>query len=344
MRAADLFFRYKLPGLITLLVLLLPLTGRSVGSTQVQITILSTTDLHGNLLPLDYYTNKSVPRGLAKVATIIRQARKGNPDLMLIDSGDMIQGTPLEYVHNKTNNLPPDPMMKAMSVLDYDAAAVGNHEYNFGLKVLEKARSEAAFPWLSANTYDIGTDHPHFTPYLVKTINGVRVGILGLTTPGIPNWDNPQNYAGLEFRVPAAEAKKWVKVLREREHADLVIVAMHMGLERDLKSGDMNPGQVLNENQAIRIAKEVPGIDIIFMGHTHREVPSLFINGVLLAQADYWGSSIARADIYLEKDTVAGRWHVAAKSSRTIPGTSRFRRMRRSPRSLNPTIKKHRAG
>src|SRR5262249_28779961 len=99
---------------------------------------------------------------------------------------------------------------------------------------------------------------------------------------------------------------------------------MHMGLERDLESGDMNPGQVLNENQAIRIAKEVPGIDIIFMGHTHREVPSLFINGVLLAQAEYWGSSVARADIYLEKDTAAGRWHVGAKSSRTIPVTEQI--------------------
>jgi 2',3'-cyclic-nucleotide 2'-phosphodiesterase/3'-nucleotidase len=307
--------------LIAAFLLLLPLAGTAAAPVRVQITILSTTDLHGNVLPLDYYTNKPEQRGLAKVGTIVRQARKENPDLILIDSGDMIQGTPLEYIHNKRNNSPADPTMKAMSVLHYDAAAVGNHEYNFGLKVLEKARSEAEFPWLSANTYDAGTDHPHFAPYVLKTIHGIRVGILGLTTPGVPNWDNAQNYAGLEFREPETEAKKWVKILRERERADLVVVAMHMGLEADLKSGELFPGQVPNENQAIRIAKEVPGIDVIFMGHTHRDVPSLVINGVLLAQAECWGRRVARADVYLEKNTTGRGWHVAVKSSQTIPVT-----------------------
>jgi 2',3'-cyclic-nucleotide 2'-phosphodiesterase / 3'-nucleotidase len=324
MNAVNPFFRLKHSRLLAALVLLLPLAGKAAGPqspARVQLTILATTDLHGNVLPVDYYTNQPDQRGLAKVSTIIKQARKENPDLILIDSGDIIQGTPLEYVHNKKNNSPPDPMMKIMTALGYDAVAVGNHEYNFGLKVLEKARSEAGFPWLSANTYETGTDRPHYTPYIVKTINGVRVGILGLTTPGVPNWDNVQNYAGLEFRVPTDEAKKWVKVLRDRELADVVVVAMHMGLETDLKSGEMTPGQVPNENQAIKIAKEVPGIDAIFMGHTHRDVPSLFINGVLLAQANLWGRHIARADIYLEKDAAGSHWRVAAKSSRTIPVT-----------------------
>ena len=95
-------------------------------------------------------------------------------------------------------------MMLVMSSLHYDAMAVGNHEYNFGLKVLEKARGEADFPWLSANTYKSGTEMTHYKPYLVKEVSGVRVGILGLTTPGIPNWENAPNYAGLEFREPGA--------------------------------------------------------------------------------------------------------------------------------------------
>ena len=246
-----------------------------------------------------------------------RRARS-NPNLLLIDSGDTIQGTPLAYYHNKKNNAPPDPMMLAMSALRYDAMAVGNHEYNFGLKVLNKARSEAKFPWLSANTYKKGTDETAYDPYLVKEVNGVSVGILGLTTPGVPVWENAQNYAGLEFREPVSEAKKWTAILRERERVDLVIVAMHMGLEEDLRTGEKNPGQVPNENQAIQIAEQVPGIDVILMGHTHREVPSLVINGVLLAQANHWGRHVARVDIYLEKDN-GGRWHVAAKSSRTIP-------------------------
>jgi len=285
------------------------------------LTVLSTTDLHGNLLPIDYYTDAPDARGLAKVATLVRQARKENPaGTLLLDSGDVIQGSPIEYVHNTINNAPPDPMMRAMSALGFDAMAVGNHEYNYGLKVLEKARSEAVFPWLSANTYKAGTNENFHRPYLLKEVNGVRVGVLGLTTAGIPSWENPENYAGLEFREPVVEAKKWVSVLRTQERADVVIVAMHMGMEADLRTGIPTPGQVPHENAALEIARQVPGVDLILMGHTHREVPGVVTNGVLLAQANLWGRHLARADLYLEQDE-SGRWHVVARQSRTIPVT-----------------------
>ena len=301
--------------ILTLLFLISAPTG-SVAPERVQITVLGTTDLHGNINPVDYYTNKPDNRGLAKVATLIKRLRKEQPNVVLIDSGDTIQGTPLESYHGRKNNAPADPMMLAMNALQFDAMAVGNHEYNFGLKVLEKARSEAKFPWLSGNTYETASGKTHYQPYFVKQLAGVRVGILGLTTPGIPNWDNPPNYAGLSFHDPVTEARKWVSIMRARERVDIVIVAMHMGLGEDLRTGEKNPGQVAHENEAVAIAKTVPGIDVIFMGHTHREVPSLFINGVLLTQANYWGRHLARADVYLEK-TPAG-WRVYAKSSRTI--------------------------
>ncbi|HEX8632568.1 MAG TPA: 5'-nucleotidase C-terminal domain-containing protein [Pyrinomonadaceae bacterium] len=282
------------------------------------ITVLSTTDLHGNLLPIDYYTNKPDARGLAKVATLIRQARRENPaGTLLLDSGDTIQGTPLEYFHNKKNNAPPDPMMLAMNALQFDALAVGNHEYNFGLSVLEKARREANFPWLSANTYRAGTNDTYYRPYVVKEVNGVRVGLLGLTTPGVPFWENRENFAGLEFREPVAEARKWTAVLRDKERVDLVVIAMHMGVEEDLRSGELSPGQVAQENAAVRLAREVAGVDLILMGHTHREVPSLVINNVLLTQANFWGRHLARADVYLER-VEGGRWRVVAKSARTV--------------------------
>jgi 2',3'-cyclic-nucleotide 2'-phosphodiesterase / 3'-nucleotidase len=302
--------------LAMMLVVVPPFSGNTA-PTRVHITILGTTDLHGNLYPLDYYTNKPDNRGLAKIATLIKRARKENPNSLLIDSGDTIQGTSLEYYHNKKNNQPPDPMMLVMNSLDYTAMAVGNHEYNFGLKVLEKARSEAKFPWLSANTYETGTDKTHYQPYIVKEIAGIRVGVLGLTTPGIPNWENVQNYAGLQFNVPVAEALKWVPVLREKARADVVVIAMHMGIEEDLRTGEINPGQVPNENQAVAIAKQVPGVDVIFMGHTHREVPDVFVNGVLLTQANHWGRHLTRADLYLTRE--GDRWRIYAKSARTIP-------------------------
>ena len=291
----------------------------AAGRRRAWITILSTTDLHGHILPFDYYTNKAEARGLAKVATLIRQARKENPaGTLLLDSGDTIQGTPLQYFHNKKNNAPPDPMMLTMSALKFDALAVGNHEYNFGLAVLEKARREAGFPWLSANTYKKGTNETYYQPYLVKELNGVRVGVLGLTTPGVPVWENKENFAGLEFREPVAEARKWVGVLRGKERVDLVVVAMHMGLEEDLRTGEVSPGQVTQENVGVQLARQVEGIDLILMGHTHREVPSVVIGDTLLTQANYWGRHLARADVYLERG-VRGRWRVAAKSARTLP-------------------------
>jgi 2',3'-cyclic-nucleotide 2'-phosphodiesterase/3'-nucleotidase len=101
---------------------------------------------------------------------------------------------------------------------------------------------------------------------------------------------------------------------------------MHMGIEEDLRTGELNPSNVPDENAAVRIAREVPGIDVILMGHTHREVPSLFINGVLLTQANYWGKHLARVDVYLEKqEGDAGRWRVMAKSARTIPMDDRVK-------------------
>ena len=312
-------FIYSLSTLVILLALVL--VGRSFAPDRVQITILGTTDLHGNILPVDYYTNKSDNRGIAKIATLIKRVRKEQPNVLLIDSGDTIQGSPLESFHGRKNNQPPDPMMLIMSALNYDAMAVGNHEYNFGLKVLEKARSEAKFPWLSANTYDKAKQQPHYKPYIVKEVAGVKIGILGLTTPGVPNWDNPPNYAGLEFHEPVAEARKWVPILREQEKADVVVIAMHMGLSEDLRTGDVSPGQVPHENEAISIAKEVPGVDVIFMGHTHRDVPALYLNGVLLTQANHWGRHLARADLYLQR--AGSGWRMYAKSSRTIPSDDR---------------------
>jgi 2',3'-cyclic-nucleotide 2'-phosphodiesterase/3'-nucleotidase len=318
-------------------------TAQRTTPARAHVVILSTTDMHGRVFPIDYDNV-----GIAKVATLVKEARKNDPDLLLLDSGDTIQGTPLEYFHNKRNNTPPDPMMLAMNALHYDAMAVGNHEYNFGWRVLDKARREAQFPWLSANTYDTevkGDPSTHYKPYLIKDVQGVRVGVLGLTTPGIPNWENRQNYKGVEFRETVSEAKKWVRVLRDTEKCDVVVIAMHMGTEEDLRTGIPSPSQVPNENAALTIGRQVPGVDVILMGHTHREVSSLTVrNGtkveitagakaelmnqyfyhedVLLTQANRWASHVARVDLYLEKDD-RGRWQVVMKSARTIPVTEK---------------------
>jgi 2',3'-cyclic-nucleotide 2'-phosphodiesterase (5'-nucleotidase family) len=296
-------------------------TGRAApevgGFEYTQVMVAGTTDLHGHIYPLDYYTNRPEASGLAKVSTVLQTLRLEDPHLLLLDSGDTLQGTPLEYYHNRVDNGPLDPMMRVMNALHYDAMAVGNHDYNYGLQVQAKARREAAFPWLSANTYKVGTNETAFAPYLIKEVNGVRVGVLGLTTPEIPSWETPANYAGLEFRDPVAEAQKWVSILKQREHVDVIVVAMHMGLEQDLSTGETPPSQLAHENYGLAIAEAVPGVDLILLGHTHRELSSLTVNGVLLAQADLWGERVVRADLYLRR-TPGGPWQVWAKQAKTI--------------------------
>jgi 2',3'-cyclic-nucleotide 2'-phosphodiesterase/3'-nucleotidase len=296
-------------------------SGRAANREHVGLTVLSTTDLHGHIYPVDYNTNHPAELGLAKLATLIRRARQANPQLLLLDCGDTIQGTPLAYYHNRKDNGPVDPMMLVMNRLRYDALAVGNHEYNFGLPVLEKAHREAEFPWLSANTYRAGSDETAYPPYIMKEISGVRVAVIGLTTPGVPSWENPENYAGLDFRDPIVAARQWTDLVREKEHADVVIIAMHMGLEENLATGVKAEAIVPLENAAIAIARAVPRADLILMGHTHREVPALVVNGVLLAQADHWGNRLIRAEIDLEREN-GSAWRVVGKSSQAIPVTA----------------------
>lgn len=286
---------------------------------RVAVTVLATTDLHGRISPLDYSSNQPAQVGLAKIGTLIRAQRQRDPGLLLLDCGDTIQGTPLAYYHNRVHNAPPDPMMAAMNALGYDAMAIGNHEYNFGLEVLHKAEREAAFPWLSGNTYRTDSGEPAYAPYLVKETNGVRIGVIGLTTPGIPMWENPENFAGLEFGDPVAAARRWVEVLQEKEKVDAVVIAMHMGLEENLaKSSDA--GEVsTSENLALAIARTVPGVDLILMGHTHRRVPALVVNGVLLAQAGRWGDHLIEATLYFARESAEAPWTVCAKASEALP-------------------------
>ena len=305
-----------------LAVLACALASSGLATERSHVTVLSTTDLHGHVHPIDYYTNEAVDYGLAKVATLIRRARLLDPELILLDCGDAIQGTPFAY-HSAVIDPPRrNPMMVAMNALDFDALTVGNHEFNFGLDVFNQARRTARFPWISGNIHLEGTEDPAYAPYLVKDVRGVRVGIVGLTTPGIPAWETPANYAGLTFADPVAAAHRWVEELRRRARVDVVVIAMHMGLEEDILTGTRAPGQVENENAAVRIAREVPGVDLILMGHTHREVPSLTINGVLLTQAGRWGDNLSRTTLMLERDEPTAPWRLIGKTATTHPVTA----------------------
>jgi 2',3'-cyclic-nucleotide 2'-phosphodiesterase / 3'-nucleotidase len=306
-----------------------------LGAEQVHITVLATTDLHGNILPVDYYAGQTANRGLAKIATLIEAARASNPNHLLIDCGDTIQGSPLEYVYQsyvRTGRLPlslnfagspldTDPMMVVMNHLGYDAMTVGNHEYNFGLKNLDRARASARFPWLSANT-EIGPGSPYkpFQGYLLKTVGGVKVAVIGVTTPTIPSWEKPENIAKFHFLTARQGVEKAMAALK-KEHPDLVIVAAHAGLGRNPRTGQADTEAIPGENAMYDVAESVSGVDAIILGHTHTEIAQHFLNGVLLMQPRNWGISLGEMDFTLEREPGA-RWRVKEKSSKVIPVTS----------------------
>jgi 2',3'-cyclic-nucleotide 2'-phosphodiesterase/3'-nucleotidase len=285
-------------------------------SAELKITLLATTDLHGNLFPYDYYTAQPAARGLAKIATLIQAARAENPNNLLIDCGDTIQGTPMEavyqeYVQSGKGTPPPahDPMMLAMNAIGYDAMVVGNHEFNFGLKNIAQARADAHFPWIASNIISGGEAAP-FAPYFIKTIAGVKIAVIGVTTPMIPTWEAEEHYHGYRFEPGVDAVRRTLAGLRERERPDIVIVAAHSGLDGDAK-----------ENMVRQIATEFPGIDAIVFGHSHQQLASLQLGGVLLMQPKNWGISLGEMDFVLERDGTSG-WKIVSKASRLIPVTS----------------------
>jgi 2',3'-cyclic-nucleotide 2'-phosphodiesterase/3'-nucleotidase len=309
-----------------------------LNAAHIKLTVLATTDLHGNIYPVDYYLDSPSNRGLAKIAALIRSERAANPNNLLIDCGDTIQGTPLEYVYQtfvRTGHLPlklafpgapfeHDPMMLAMNAIGYDAMVVGNHEFNYGLKNLDRARADARFPWLSANTEFASKTGEPFPHYLLKTVAGVKVAVIGITTPGIPSWEEPDNYDRYRFVPSRSAVEKTVAELHALpadRRPDLVLVAAHAGLGRNPKTGSSGPDENQNDNQVYEIAAGVRGIDAIVFGHTHQEMAQLRVNGVLLTQPKNWGMSLAKLDFELESKP-GGGWTVVEKNSRLIPVTA----------------------
>ncbi|MDQ1910329.1 bifunctional UDP-sugar hydrolase/5'-nucleotidase [Paenibacillus sp. GD4] len=285
---------------------------------EYTLTLLETSDIHGNMLPILYANHQPTETGFAKLATVIREERKKGGPLLVIDNGDLIQGTPLAYHHAKLNGGVISPMIDSLNELGYDAAVIGNHEFNYGLELLEKGIRESAFPWLSANIVNEQTGEPYFgKPYLVKEFEGgLRVGVLGLTTKYIPNWEKAEHIRGLRFEDAVETARKWVRVLREVERADIVVVSYHGGFERNLATGV--PTEALTgENQGYALCTEVEGIDVLLTGHQHRVLSGIEVNGVVIVQPGVAGAFLGRVELKLHKDDT-GRWRVAEKRSELL--------------------------
>lgn len=304
--------------------------GGGSGPASVTLTVLHTSDLHTNIMPWDYFSaTADEKRGLAKIATVV--ARERTECSLLVDSGDTIQGTPLGTYYALVNKEPVEhPMAVAMKLLKYDAMALGNHEFNYGTGVLNKFIGEVNFPVLGANVRKSDDGGEAYGSFIIKEVCGVKVGILGLVTPGVTTWERPENIAGLRFDSPLETAKTYVPQMRE-QGAEVVVVSIHSGPDRQPAGSASDPatwltnydtwvdrGNLPGENLVVQIGREVEGIDAILSGHTHQPIPKMMVNDVIVTQPNRWGSHLGKITLGVERPA-GGAFKVASRDSTLVP-------------------------
>lgn len=284
-------------------------------SDSVDLVVAATTDVHGRLRGWDYYADRADPdRGLTRAATIVDSVREAAPGrVVLVDAGDLLQGNPLDYVAARIDTTSPHPVIAAMNTMAYDAAVVGNHEFNYGLPTLWRAIGAARFPFLAANVTAVQGTAP-VRAYTIVQRAGVRVGIVGATTPGSMVWDRDNLRGRLTVGDVLPATGRAVAAARAAG-ADVIVVLLHSGLDEPSSYDTVSTG-LPSENVAARVAREVPGIDLIVYGHSHKQMADTTIAGVLLMQPKNWATSVGVA--HLEVVRRDGRWHVAAKHSSLV--------------------------
>ena len=291
--------------LLMLLSFGMPTWARASSEEVMTLTILGTSDMHGNLTSWSYEANKDYANsGWARAATLVKETRAQNPNTLVIDNGDSIQGTILTDDLYNSDLTKPNPVIDIMNGIGYDSMTLGNHEFNFGTEMIKKIEKEAKFPILSANIYVKATGENLVKPYTVKEVGGVKVGILGLTVPSIPRWDaNKEGIKDLEFKHMADEAEKYVKWLKEKEQVDIIVATAHAGLESRHETDGSDSARL--------VAERCPDIDAFLIGHDHETVQEE-INGVTVV-APMKDREVARVDIQLVNKE--GDWKVIQTSS-----------------------------
>ncbi|HEM7963071.1 TPA: bifunctional 2',3'-cyclic-nucleotide 2'-phosphodiesterase/3'-nucleotidase [Citrobacter koseri] len=313
--------------------LLATLIAASVNAATVDLRIMETTDLHSNIMDFDYYKDTATEKfGLVRTASLINAARNEVKNSVLVDNGDLIQGSPLgDYMAAKGLKAGDiHPVYKALNTLDYAVGNLGNHEFNYGLDYLHKALAGAKFPYVNANIIDVKTKKPLFTPYLIKETNVVdkegntqtlKIGYIGFVPPQIMIWDKANLSGKVTVNDITETARQYVPEMRANG-ADVVVVIAHSGLSAD-------PYQTMAENSVYYLS-EVPGVDAIMFGHAHAVFPSKdfadingadiakgTLNGVPAVMPGMWGDHLGVVDLVLNNDS--GKWQVTGAKAEARP-------------------------
>lgn len=230
----------------------------------VELRILETSDVHGCFFPYDFINRCPMKGSLARISTYVKQLRETYGDnLLLFDNGDILQGQPTCYYCNYIKPEMENVAASVVNYLNYNAQTVGNHDIETGHDVYDKWINEVKCPMLGANVIDAQTGNPYLKPYVIFEREGVKIAVIGMLTPAIPNWLNESLWKGLRFESIVKSARKWVKHVQENEHPDIIIGLFHSGREGGIKTDEYE------EDETLKTAREVAGFDVILNGHDH---------------------------------------------------------------------------
>lgn len=229
---------------------------------EVTLKLIETSDVHGCYFPYDFIRNKPMKGSLARVSSYVKEQREKYENVILMDNGDILQGQPVAYYYNYMDTISEHVCAAMLNYMKYDVGTMGNHDVETGHAVYDRWVRQCNFPVLGANIVDNKTGKPYLLPYQVIEKEGVKIAILGMITPAIPSWLPEQLWSGLHFEDMEDCARKWVKIIREKENPDVLVGLFHAGPEG-------NKLDNVVENGSGNVAKSVPGFDVVFMGHDH---------------------------------------------------------------------------
>src|SRR5438093_10133984 len=286
-------------------------------SDTAHVVIVATTDVHGRVLGWDYARDAAAPGGLARAATVIETLRAQYPDqVVLVDAGDLIEGNLFAGYFAERDSQRPHPVVDALNAMQYDAATPGNHEFDFGAAVLARAIGDATYHYVSANIFRGASDTLVYAPHVIVTRGGVKIGITGLTTPGVMVWDRSR-LSGRIHVQPIAEAAPLALRRLDLAGVDLKVVLIHSGLNEPSSYDTTGVGA---ENAALGLASiplPAPRPDLVIVGHSHKEMRDYVVNGVHFVQPRNFALSLAVVHDSLVKETAG--YHVVSMRSELIP-------------------------
>ncbi|MHB1685887.1 MAG: bifunctional metallophosphatase/5'-nucleotidase [Ignavibacteriaceae bacterium] len=303
---------YRFKQIISLITLIVLLSVQSLIIAQtVKLKIIETSDVHGSLFPYDFKIDKSINTSLAQIYTYVKEERaKKDQDVILLDDGDILQGQPVVYYYNFEKTNVPHICAQAMNYMNYDVGTVGNHDIEPGHPVYDKINKEFDFPWLAANAVNAKTGKPYFKPYTIIKKDGIKIAVLGMITPAIPNWLPEKIWSGIRFEDMIEAARKWVAIIKEKEKPDLLIGLFHSGIEYNYNGSTAETP--MNENASKLVAEKVPGFDIVLAGHDHKvwnfTVKNSAGKNVLVLDPANAARNAAVATVTLQYDSSSSSW------------------------------------